>query len=405
MRGRAYTTRRAPLLGAVRGLGLLGFQLALALMLLEAGLRLARSRSATLGALLYLPGAASTYEHIHSLEDLMRESTLGFTPYRQWKGFVLNSRSFRTREYPVARGAGAYRVVALGDSFTVGAGSYGRTWPALLEGEIGQRLARPTEVFALGVPGVGPRFELRIWELERDLLRPDLVTLGFFVGNDFTDDAPAVPGRSRLTPLLRVSYTARLARNLTRAWRHRVPSAAPPPAPAEPAGRGGFEVPTDDLERLTLSRDEHLAIEADRLRICLRDHQPQLLQLATDVAQVLARLDAEVRAIGADLVVMVIPDEFQVDEQLLRDTAVTLGVPRSAIDLDAPQRHLTALLAAAGIRTLDLLSAFRDAARHERLYYERNTHWNDAGNALAARLLADYVARELPAARRTAGAG
>jgi hypothetical protein len=56
MRSRAYTARRAPLLGAVRWLRLLGFQLALALLLLEAGLRLAKSRSATLRALLYLPG-------------------------------------------------------------------------------------------------------------------------------------------------------------------------------------------------------------------------------------------------------------------------------------------------------------------------------------------------------------
>jgi len=375
------------------------------LALLEIGLRFAKSGSATLRALLYLPGAVSTYEDAHSLEDLLGETALGYTPYRQWKGFVLNSRSFRTREYPVARQPGAYRIVALGDSFTVGAGSYARTWPALLEGEIGQRIGRPTEAFALGVPGVGPRFELRIWELERDLLLPDLVVLAFFVGNDFTDDQTAVPGSSRLAPLLRASYTARLVRNLARAWRHRATRAAPAPAPAAPPGRGGFEVPTDDLERLTFSRDEHLAIEADRLRICVRDHQPQLVELAADIAQVLTRLDGEVRRTGADLVVMLIPDEYQVNEQLLRDSAAALGVTRSAIDLDAPQRRLTALLDAAGIRSVDVLPAFREAARHQSLYYERNTHWNDAGNALAARLLADYVARERLAASRDASGG
>jgi hypothetical protein len=405
MQDGACTSARAPRagspggpgwVGGFRPLGCLGFlivQLAIAGILLEGGLRLVKSHSPMLRALLYLPGASSAYEDIASLEDLLGETALGYTPYRHWKGFVLNSRSFRTREYPVARQPGAYRIVALGDSFTIGAGSYGRTWPALLEAEIGAQTGRPTEVFALGVPGVGPRFALRLWELERDLLLPDLVVLGFFVGNDFTDDRAAALGGASLGPLLQVSYTARLARNLSRAWRHRTPRAAPPP----PSDRGGFEVPTEDLERLTFSRDEHLAIEAERLQISLRDNRARLRELAADVAQVLARLDAEVRRAGAEFVVMVIPDEYQVNEQLLREAAAALGVPRSAIDLDAPQQHLTALLDAAAVRHLDLLPAFRNAARREELYYERNTHWNDAGNTLAARLLAEYLVRGLAA--------
>lgn len=391
MQGSAYTRGRAPRLG---WLGFLGVQLVIVLGLIEGGLRLAKPHSAALRALLYVPGATSTYEDIHSLEELMRDTTMGFAPYRQWKGFVLNSRSFRTKDYPVTRQPGAYRVVALGDSFTVGAGSYGNTWPALLEGELGQRIGRQTEVFALGVPGVGPRFELRIWELERDLLLPDLVVLAFFVGNDFTDDQTAALSDSRLTPLLRASYTARLGRNLYRAWGHRT-RAAPAATPASAPGRGGFEVPTDDLERLSFSREQHLAIEADRLQICLQKNLPQLIELATDVVQILGRLDAEVRRTGADFVVMLIPDEYQVNEQLLREVQATLHVPMQAVDLDAPQRHLARLLDAASIRHLDLLPAFRDAGRTQALYYDRNTHWNDAGNALAARLLAAYFTRDL----------
>jgi len=374
-----------------RGLTWIAVQLVITLALIEIGLRLAKPRSAALRALLYLPSATSTYEDVDTLEELLRDTTLGFTPYRRWKGFVLNSRSFRTREYPVARQPGAYRVVALGDSFTVGAGNYGDAWPALLEGELGRRLHRPIEVFALGVPGVGPRFELRLWELERDLLLPDLVVLGFFVGNDFTDDQTAVRSDTRLTALLQASYSARLARNLYRLWSHRAGTASGD-APTSPARRGGFEVPTDDPERLTFSREEHLAIEAERLEICLRDNASRLRALASDVANVLARLDAEVRRTGAEFVVMLIPDEYQVNETLRREVAATLQIPRQALDLDAPQRVLGGLLAAAGVRHLDLLAAFREAGRNQTLYYPRNTHWNDAGNALAARLLAAYLA-------------
>jgi lysophospholipase L1-like esterase len=387
----------------LRYLGFLGVQLVIVLTLLECGLRLARPRSAALRALLYLPRATSTYENVDSLEELLRETPLGFTPYRRWKGFVLNSRSFRTREYPAARPPGAYRVVALGDSFTVGAGRYADAWPARLEGKLGRRLRREVEVFALGVPGVGPRFALRLWELEHDLLRPDLVVLGFFVGNDFTDDRTAVLGESAFTPLLRASYTARLARNLARAWPHRSRRTSAGTS-AQTPGRGGFEVPAADLERLTFSREEHLAIEAERLQICLRRHQARLAELASDAAQVLGRLEADVRRTGAELVVMFIPDEYQVNERLLREAAAALAVPLPALDVGAPQRHLGRLLAAAGIRYVDLLPAFRGAGRSEPLYYPRNTHWNDAGNALAARLLADYVVREGLATPRPAPA-
>jgi hypothetical protein len=368
-------------------------------ILLECTLRVARPFSASLRILLHLPGVATAYDEISSLEELMEQTVLGFAPHTEWKGFVLNSRSFRTREYPVARAPGALRVVALGDSFTVGAGRYARTWPALLETELARALDRPVEVFALGVPGVGPEFELRVWELERDLLAPDLVVLGFFVGNDLTDDADITKAQEPVPFWLRHSLTIRLVRNLRRARHLESPAA---PAPGSGAGMGGFEVPGDRHGRLTFSRAQHLAIEADRMRICLRRHHDEMLHLTARVGRVLERLAREVRRADAELVVMLIPDEFQVDDALQREVLAALGVPRAALDADCPQRRLGELLDEAGIRYLDLLPTFRDAGASHRLYYPRNTHWNDRGNALASRELARYLTRDLfavPASR------
>jgi hypothetical protein len=361
-------------------------------LLLESSLRLFGHLSRDVGALLYVPTLRTEYDDISSIEELLRGTPLGFVPFTQWKGFVLNSRSLRTKEYPVARRPGAYRIAAIGDSFTVGAGAYGKTWPVLLERDLAARLQRPVEVFALGVPGVGPQFELKLWELERDLLRPDLVVVAFFVGNDFTDDEEFGLHPSGEARLVRASYTARLVRNLYRVWAEGRRGEDGSPQPRGTSGRsGGFEVPTGDIERLTFSAERHLQIEAYRMQICLREHRNDFLRLSANVARVLRRFQAEVRAAGADFTVMIVPDEFQVDTRLRQDALALLEVPASEVDLDVPQARLKLLLDEAGIRHIDLLPAFRDAGRSERLYYERNTHWNDAGNALAARLLADDV--------------
>jgi hypothetical protein len=56
------------------------------------------------------------------------------------------------------------------------------------------------------------------------------------------------------------------------------------------------------------------------------------------------------------------------------------------MDFDQPNRLLTDALRAAGVRVLDLLPAFRSGA--ERLYKPQDTHWNLAGNRLAAATIA-----------------
>jgi hypothetical protein len=371
-------------------------QVCATLLLLEAALRLCGPLSRDVSALLYLPSVRTHYDDIDSIDALMQQTPLGFVPFTEWKGFILNSRSLRTRDYPAPRQAGGYRIVAIGDSFTVGAGAYDKTWPALLEKALADRLDRPIEVFALGAPGVGPQFELRLWELERDLLRPDLVILAFFVGNDFTDDEELTLQPTGEAHLLRVSYTARLVRNLYRLWSERSAGveglAFAPSRPESPRHeRGGFAVPTDDIQRITFSRERHLLIEGYRLQITMDDHRDDFLRLSARAARVLQRFQAEVRAAGAEFLVMIIPDEFQVDDALRQDVLERLHIESTAIHIDRPQTRLKALLDDAGIASLDLLPAFREAGTSRRLYYPRNTHWNDAGNALAAGLLTDRV--------------
>lgn len=368
-------------------------QLLSTVLLLELALRLLRPHHPFLGALLYLPSERKDFSRVETLEELLAPTVLGFAPYQRRRAFILNSRSFRTGEYTGEKQPGTLRIMCLGDSFTFASGGvpYRRMWPVELEARLEPLLPFEVDVFSLGVPGAGPRFELRLFELEQPLVRADLVVLAFFVGNDFTDERDKDP----------LPHVYRLARNGYRLWRQRrsdvwLENASDPAPAAGPEGRrGGYEVPPGPREIGPAMADPvlYLGIESARIRIVMKSRREEFLGHARALEEVLRRFDAAVEAAGAELVVMIIPDEFQLNDELRRRVLEHLALSEDDLDLDLPQRRLREILSAAGIAHLDLLPAFRERSRHETLYWPNDSHWNVAGNRFAARLLADYLAR------------
>lgn len=101
--------------------------------------------------------------------------------------FRTNSQGFRgTKEYSVLKPAGLFRVLALGDSVTLGHGVEDEeTFSAVLEQTLSQ--FRPTEVINMGVSGFGTAEELI--QLREVGLRyePDLVVLAYFVNDPYNN--------------------------------------------------------------------------------------------------------------------------------------------------------------------------------------------------------------------------
>ena len=383
-------------------------QLMLAGLVVEIGLRLARPHHRGVQTVLYQNVARTGYGDAQTLPELLESSPLGFQPYATHSGFVLNSRGLRAREYTSVKTPGTLRVVALGDSFTFASGGLpaAQHWPQVLERRLAARRGTPVEVLRLGVPGTGPRFQLRLWQLEAARLTPDVVVLGFFVGNDFLDasqDLAAGPGEeSWAERLASRSYTARAIRNL---WRLHGVEEGTPVINVESAGgqgitRGGFEVEgyaeRFDDERPSFTEEAYLDLEARRLALCHRGDAERFERRLARVAEILTAFRDEVESTGAYFLVLVIPDEFQVDPELFAGVLTHLGKRREDYDLNLPQRRLAELFAARGIATLDVLPAFREHAAVERLYRPRDSHWNAAGNRLAAELLAIEIARRWP---------
>jgi hypothetical protein len=373
---------------------------ALALGLLEVGLRALRPSHSGLRALLYQATLPTAYGRIADLPALLETTVVGYRPHAESGGYVLNGRGLRTREYAQAPAPGAFRVVALGDSFVHGGVAEADHWCAHLERALAARHAGGAEVLRLGVPGTGPPFHLRLWELEASRLGASLVVVGLFVGNDFFDEQGRPEGwRGRLEQAAAVSYAVRLARNLTR-------MDGPLERPAVASGAvhpsGGFDVPgfVYDDTRPTFSPEAFAEVERDRMTLCLDAARGRFAARLDRVVRVLREIEAQVSRSGARLVVMVIPDEYQVHDDVAALAARAEGQPLQAYDLERPQRELGRALRSEGIDALDLLPAFRERAKGERLYVPRDTHWNRAGHRLAAERLVAHLARERPGTTR-----
>lgn len=371
---------------------------ALALATTEIGLRVFRSRSPRLNALLYSPTVRTHFDEIQTTPDLLATSTLGYQPLGHTPGFVLNSRGFRTDEYTEAKPPGVFRVIVLGDSFTFD--SYGvpieQMWHQVLEHVLAERTGHPVEVLSLSAPAVGPRFELRLWELEGRRLDPDLVILAFFIGNDFTDEAGTPLEHTLDGALARHSLCFRLVRNLVRLrpWRDS-PRRESPAQVSEPGSRGGFELPSYassyDPEVPTFDEKTFERIERDRLLVYAGPDEDRFDRLFGDTTAVIVRLSRDVEATGASFVVMLIPDQAQTEPSLADRLSAALPLPASSLDIERPQKRLGAYFTAQRIPHLDLLEQFRDAGGERRLYKLRDTHWSAAGNRFAGTALGEYL--------------
>ena len=401
----AHTQRR-------RWLGrllLVGFQLVIIVVGLEVGLRLLKPHHRGIRQLLYRSSEATRFERLSTLEDLMNQSPVGFRPNAPENGYVLNSRSFRTAEYDVGKAAGVHRVLAIGDSFTYGVVPDADHWTTLLEAELQDRGSGRVEVLRLGVPGTGTPFQFRLWQIEGQALDADLVILAFFVGNDFQDELGSAPGLTGIADRLSlVSYSWRLIRNLARVWiadPTETGKTASDPVRSHRSPRpdqGGYELPEFSARfqesRATMSEQEYLRVEAERMSICLTSERWKFDLRFRRVASLLRRFAEEIRDAGSELVVLIIPDEFQVDRALFSATAEFAGRAEDDYDLELPQEALRSLFDEHSISYVDLLDTFRQRALETRLYMVQDSHWNRAGNRLAAQHLLDSIAAATPRA-------
>lgn len=287
-----------------------------------------------------------------------------FAPFSPHNSHPCNSLGFFDEEFRVERVESVYRIVALGDSFAVGVVRYEENFLTLLDAQLDQ--CHATEVLNFGVAAIGPAEYLHLWRTEAAQYEPDLVLVCFFIGNDFVYAKRRSPlHRSWLRSYVLVD---RLRLQLTKAPR------------GQAAG-----VSFQDPDEPTFPADDFARIEGERTAICALRPARDVQRSYDATFALLTELQAEV---GDRLRVVIIPDEFQIDDAIY---AAAIGGRHDEYDRELPNRKLASFFAERQIRYLDLLPPIRAAAQEGRTYKPRDTHWNRRGNAAAATAITAWL--------------
>jgi hypothetical protein len=127
-------------------------------------------------------------------------------------------------------------------------------------------------------------------------------------------------------------------------------------------------------------REQFLEVQSDRAIVFDRDEDDSGFQRAAEILADIHRI--ALRATGKPLVVVLIPDQMEVDAELREIVSQRREI---SWDLEKPLRFMREQLPPHGIVLIDLQQAIQ-AAHDElgRVYHLQDTHWNANGNRAAA---------------------
>jgi len=295
-------------------------------------------------------------------------------PGRLRGGFRLNNFGFKDLDFSVKKNH-KVRIVALGDSFAYGVVPYEYNYLTLLEQAL-QSDGLDVDVLNMGIPCIGPDEYLHMLRHEVLLFRPDIVLVSFFVGNDFIESSPP-----RSYQWFERFYAYECLKCLCGFFA----------STNEPLA--GF-YPYHDNEP-TLTEKNFFEIERKR-SVIFRKGSDLLRGTSQNVRAIIKEMAAICRKNGVTLAFVLIPDQMQVDRQLQQQLSARFPkyIPEEQMQWDAPNKALARYLSALGIAYVDLWDAFR--TNGQAFYKPRNTHWNIAGNALAAGQIKAAVINLLP---------
>lgn len=295
---------------------------------------------------------------------------------------TVNAHGYRDVDTPVEKRPDGYRILVLGDSFTVGADvRQEQAYPKVLERLLNSRAQRPIEVVNTGVGGWDPFQYAQHYEHYGRQFRPDLVLVGFFVGNDAYSQAASVDELPTAVEGRRVTRSAAALGGYTAARVYLT----------EHFNLGrllllkGPGQPDRDRTSCVDFTDDYLAIQRDRLANHLRRDARQMA-LGENALRQISRIKAIADMDGVPLIVAFLPDENQVNLSLRR--ILVPADQQDKYDFTMPQSMLRETFGGAGVRTIDLLPTF---LADPRCLYMNTTHWTPDGHALAASAIADQI--------------
>lgn len=319
---------------------------------------------------------------------------LRYAPGTRYFDFYLNSRGYHDEEFFEAEDTDLL-VAVVGDSFTVGIVPYEFNFVSILEKELQAARGeghRRVAVDNFGVPGIGMFEYAHLMETEILPLHPSLVVVAVFVGNDILESKPPRRRRFTLDDWLVVTVPRRILAVLRGSSPGGVEAAAIGRRAQDQRGTPPY-IHDPSLEIPTFPEEEFCRIERSRIQVLDPDDPVTVRRMEG----FLELLDSMQERLGERLLVLVLPDEFQVNDSLRAEILARHPAPPSRIELRYPQDRIAAWAREKGARVVDVLDPLREAWSRQRVYHLRDTHINAAGNAVVAEALLPAVLERVAA--------
>ena len=319
------------------------------------------------------------------------------------EGALTNQFGFNDRDYQLPRPPGTFRILVVGDSFSW-AGGLEDNYTALLETMFERRDgSHKVDVINTGYPATHTGEQLVMLKKYGLQYNPDLVILGFFAGNDFFD---ADPNRKRIVvngcfvdidkrhehrflgyPIItqprsvlfvkqkyEIHNRTRRALTEARVW----------------VAATGRPAPFGNLPEDTFLKIQNARLEFFNTKTSIQSFGPNI----NYIFQSISKMNDLLKSRNIKFMVAIYPDELQVSPNQFALLVSKFGLNRDAYNLNLAQDVLRSFLESKQIPYLDMLDRFRTEEQKQDLYLFRNTHWNKAGNELAAEMLFQYLIKQ-----------
>ncbi|MGH8548311.1 MAG: alginate O-acetyltransferase AlgX-related protein [Methylococcales bacterium] len=288
-----------------------------------------------------------------------------------------NSSGFNDIERSSAKSTNYKRVVFVGDSFVFGALPRTDNFVSLTE-DLSRRAGAEVAMWNFGIPGAGPENYLGL--IRKDVLsaNADLVCLVFFIGNDigqshrdfktriwFGTPREILRSPYLMKPSIEYWYAYRLFRAGTKLLWHKLAQ-------------------SQEKENGTFTKETYLSIEYERSAIYKIKQNIKEAESYEAAKAILQQMAVELAKNNTNFLVILAPDEIQVNSKLRDEVMKTYELDSNKYDFRQPQRLLLPYLRSRGIEVLDLLRDFAEAGATKSLYRKYDSHWNESGNQLAA---------------------
>lgn len=303
----------------------------------------------------------------------------------------INAQGYRGKPFQFAK-ENQVRILAIGDSFTFGHGvNDNETYASYLE----ELMGNSVEVINAGyVSGYSPDTYYLYLKTFGLALKPDIILVGFFVGNDidspFSDDNEWVQVDEQNLPLkINSGYSVvengyRI--NRYQKFRYKWPLLR---------NSNLFQLIMDRVEPLWSQSSffhSHERVQPD-LNAFANIYRPKYPKRTQILLQQVQRLLLEMHKLAqqhsSQLLPILIPELGQIDPKTIPNF---ISQPEQ-LDLDKPQRLLTDFFQRHQISYIDLLPILR-AHSDQQTYFREDRHWTPTGHRLAAEAIADYLLRE-----------